>query len=215
MLDIDKRDQGRIIIDFPFNISKTEAVIGQGFKSGINHNKSGGHDLTYSIDFVIPTGTPVTAVQDGTVEIVRRSTDCYRDLDPIAGRRAWSTEIDVRHPQFEKGSGKILSMFQHLDPSTICVVEGQKVTRGQILAYTGLTGWVGPIPHLHLSMLKTGSPHLQTIPFKFENDDMSLDDRDIADALTWQMYYGSELAASILEVREKAEKFIATLQRNI
>ena len=205
MLDI---DQGRIIIDFPFNTSRTEAIIGQGFKSDINHNNNGGHDLAYSIDFVIPTGTPVTAVQDGTVELVRRSTDCYRGLDPIAGRRAWSTQIDVRHPQFEKGTGKILSMLQHLDPSTICVVEGQKVTRGQILACTGLTGWVGPIPHLHLSMLESQWPRRQTIPFKFENYDISLDDNDIACELTWRMYYGSELATSILEVREKAEKYI-------
>lgn len=206
-------DQRRIIIDFPFDTSTIEAVIGQGFKSDINHNKSGGHDLVYSLDFVLPTGTPVTAVQDGTVELVRRSIDCYRDLDPIAGRRAWSTQIDVRHPQFEKGTGKILSMFQHLDPNTISVVEGQKVTRGQILAYTGLTGWVGPIPHLHLSMLESQWPRRQTIPFKFKNCDISLYDRDIACALTWQMYYGSELASSILEVRERAEKFIATLEK--
>lgn len=193
-----------LTIDLPFDSSKHEIVIGQGFNSPFSHRIDDSIDLKYSVDFVLPVGTPITAVQDGVVKHIRRNRDYYDGLDPIKGRRAWSTNIDVVHPQFHDGRSDFFSMLQHLDPDSIQVCEGQNVYKGQVLANTGLTGWVGPIPHLHLSMCRNIPLKSATVPFSFRNYDGPLEDDEIAYHLFLCYQFGPEILRQIFETREQA-----------
>ncbi len=206
-------NERKIVIDIPL-IPGTDFIIGQGFNSPFSHRKFPTIDLTHSVDFVVPVGTPITAVQDGVVKSIAKFRNCYRGFDERVGRNAWSTNIDVRHPQFEqaKDKGDILSMMQHLDPDSIQVKEGEEVTRGQVLAYTGLTGWVGPIPHLHLSMMDTGHQYLTTVPFQFRDYQGSLADGQIAYELFLSAQFGTEMDKAIFAAREDAHSFMATLR---
>lgn len=199
-----------LTIDLPFDDSKHNAVIGQGFNGPFSHQPTNGINLRYSVDFVLDVGTEVTAVQDGIVRRIIRSTDCYRGFDPKLGRRNWATSIEINHPQFTGYNGKIYSMLQHLNPDSIQVSEGQRVTKGQTLACTGLSGFLGPIPHLHLSMVDDGEYPNQTVPFNFRNYDGPLDDDDVATQVYRARMFGTEQAIAIYEAREEAYKFMAS-----
>lgn len=194
-------DKKEIVIDLPFDQSKNRVVIAQGFNSPFSHKPASVFDLTYSVDFALPIGTPVTAVQDGVVKRVMKDRDCYRGFDPAIGRRNWASSVEITSPD----DSAIFSMLQHLDPDSILVTDGQRVVRGQVLAKTGLTGWVGPIPHLHVSMVDSMKRPLQTIPFRFRNYSRSLLDNYVDSNLFVE---GSRLAHLILDEREKADQIM-------
>ncbi len=198
-------------IDLPFDQDKHAVVIAQGFNSPFSHNSSSVIDLSYSVDFALPIDTPVTAVQDGIVRRVMKYTDCYRGFDPQKARNNWATSIEITSPDDDK----IFAMLQHLNPDSIQVTKGQEITRGQLLAATGLTGWVGPIPHLHLSMVDSTKRPLTTVPFRFRNYQGSLNDSDVEDQLNpavWPGMQRNELFISILEAREEAGRIMPTFR---
>lgn len=87
------------------------------------------------MDFTCPIGTEVHVTGDGVVEDVRFSYAGY------------GNEIIVNHGYGYK------TRYAHLSKSV--VKEGQKLKRGEVIAYTGSTGKsVGP--HLHYEVMKNG-----------------------------------------------------------
>lgn len=195
-------NERKIVIDLPFDPSKNDVVIFQGFNGPISHKPSKYIDLSHSVDFALPPGTPVTAVEDGIIQGIRRYENSYSGFDPEIGRRTWATNIDITHPDLETQTGRVFSMLQHLDPNSIRVTEGQRVIKGQILANTGLTGWVGPIPHLHLSLVERGEIPFKTLPFDFRNYQGPLDDQANEYLLS---LYSSAIGDLILAERAKAK----------
>lgn len=91
-----------------------------------------GHD---GIDFGLPIGTPVSAVDEGTVI--------------LAGEGAYGTTVAIQHRW-----GR--SYYGHL--SSIAVSLGQKVAKGDNLALSGDSGLTTG-PHLHFSM-KLNTPDM-------------------------------------------------------
>jgi murein DD-endopeptidase MepM/ murein hydrolase activator NlpD len=86
------------------------------------------------IDYAAPTGTPVRAVADGTVE--------------FAGRQnGYGNVIFLNH-----GKGHT-TVYAHLN--NMAVSQGQKVTQGQYLGGVGRTGWATG-PHLHFEFRVNG-----------------------------------------------------------
>ncbi len=82
------------------------------------------------VDFKAASGTPVYAINDGIVRVVKNYT-------------VYGGTVIIDH-----GLG-IESLSMHL--SSFVAVAGEKVTRGQLIGYSGETGFaVGP--HLHLSI---------------------------------------------------------------
>ena len=88
----------------------------------------------HGIDVGCPTGTPVYAANDGTV--------VYSSAEGTGG---YGNLIEIQHPD------GILTKYAHLD--RYVARSGQKVKRGQLIAYSGDTG-IGSGPHLHWEIRK-------------------------------------------------------------
>lgn len=89
------------------------------------------------MDFTAPTGTEVFATGNGVVEIVEMS------------KRGNGNTIVLNH-----GSGYKTS-YMHLD--AFKVKKGQKVKRGDVIAWVGNTG-LSVAPHLHYEVSLDGNP---------------------------------------------------------
>lgn len=87
------------------------------------------------IDIPAPRGTPVVAMQNGTV------------IQVIMGSSGYGNLIRLQH------DGNMQSFYGHL--SDIGVRRGQQVMRGQVIGWVGSTG-KSTGPHLHLGMSQNG-----------------------------------------------------------
>ena len=88
-----------------------------------------------AVDILAPRGSPVVAVDDGTV--ARLSTS-----------QAGGVSIYQLDP-----SGRYCFYYAHLEGYAQGLAEGQRVTRGQVVGYVGTTGNASPgTPHLHFAI---------------------------------------------------------------
>ncbi len=86
--------------------------------------------------------------------------------------------IDILH---DDGS---IANYQHIKVGSVlelCLRDGDAVEQGQVIGKTGLSGWVGPVPHLHFMVYReykdTGL--LQTFPVKFRGYDGPLEHSEL------------------------------------
>jgi murein DD-endopeptidase MepM/ murein hydrolase activator NlpD len=92
-----------------------------------------------AIDILAPKGTPVRAVEDGTI-----------------ARLFTSRSGGLTIYQFDP-SGRYAYYYAHLDRYADGLNEGQSVTRGQVIGYVGASGNASPsTPHLHFAIFKLG-----------------------------------------------------------
>ncbi|MBO9853392.1 M23 family metallopeptidase [Xanthomonas phaseoli] len=92
-----------------------------------------------AIDILAPTGTPVVAVADGTVE-----------------KLFTSDRGGLTIYQFEPG-GKYCYYYAHLERYADGLAEKQSIKRGQVIGYVGSTGNANPAaPHLHFEIHRLG-----------------------------------------------------------
>ena len=95
------------------------------------------------VDYVVPVGTPVFAIEDGVVEGVTTN------VAGAGGRMIW----------LNCGGWRI----DYLHLRKVYVAKGDSVTKGQIIGKSGASGLgseTGYGPHLHLSIRK-GGKHVQ------------------------------------------------------
>jgi murein DD-endopeptidase MepM/ murein hydrolase activator NlpD len=95
--------------------------------SGFGPRGLGFHD---GIDIAAPAGTPIVAIEDGEVIYSHEL-------------RGYGNMVIVRH------TGGIVSVYAHNEENL--VREGQRVTRGEVVARVGNTGRVSG-PHLHFEI---------------------------------------------------------------
>lgn len=110
----------------------------------------------HAFDFVMPVGTPVWAAREG---VVARVVDGFTKGgdDPALGK--FANVVYVLH-----GDGTFAS-YVHLSPG-IPVKEGERVSRGQVIASSGQTGF-SAAPHLHFAVTRNGPDGPQSIPIRF------------------------------------------------
>ena len=89
------------------------------------------------IDISMPTGTPVKAAENG---VVIYSGD---------GLKEYGKTVLIRHDD------GLVTVYAHADK--LNVTRGDKVTRGQVIASSGMTG-VAKTPRLHFEVRKNASP---------------------------------------------------------
>lgn len=96
-------------------------------------------------DFGMATGTPILAAHDGTVRRVRG--------DSTTGCCSSTCSNDANYVVVDRGDG-LESLYLHL--SSAAVVEGQVVSRGDLVGYSGETGYACGA-HLHFQIQQSPS----------------------------------------------------------
>jgi murein DD-endopeptidase MepM/ murein hydrolase activator NlpD len=99
-------------------------------------NSRGSHRQHLAIDIGAPQGTPVLAAADGEVTSLRR--------EKRGGISLYQKDA----------TGRYLLFYCHLTRYKKGLRPGQKVSRGDVLAYVGRTGHVIGGPHLHFSITR-------------------------------------------------------------
>jgi murein DD-endopeptidase MepM/ murein hydrolase activator NlpD len=102
------------------------------------------------IDYGAPTGTPVSAIADGTVLMARWNG-------------GYGNFVQIRH------AGGLVSCYGHLSRYGANVKSGRSVRQGQTVGYVGSTG-LSTGPHLHFEVRQGGKPvnPLKVIPPRAE-----------------------------------------------
>lgn len=108
---------------------------------------SGSHS---GVDFRASVGTPVKAMSDGVVM-------GFGDTDTTCPGASFGKWVLI---QYNNG---LSSAYGHL--SLTKVYEGQKVSRGEVVAYSGNTGHTTG-PHLHVTVYASSAVKVQTLPSK-------------------------------------------------
>lgn len=127
--DIDGSSKRRAFLASPLEFSRVTS----GFAMRI-HPIFQTQRAHLGVDYGAPTGTPVRAVGDGTVE--------------FAGRQnGYGNVVELRHPNNRS------TLYAHL--SRIDVRKGQRIEQGQRLGAVGATGWATG-PHLHFEFRVAG-----------------------------------------------------------
>ncbi len=113
----------------------------------------GGHITTHltaesrdAVDITMPEGTPIIAVRDGVVVRTEARFANQGALDPAMLDKANYVEI-------EHFDGTI-AQYAHLRHGGVIVSPGQRVMAGDIISYSGSTGYSGG-PHLHFAIQVT------------------------------------------------------------
>jgi len=93
-----------------------------------------------ALDIMAPRGTPVRAVDDGSIAKLYRG--------PLAGIAVYQFDRDSKHVYF----------YAHLDRYAAGLKEGRSVVRGEVIGYVGSTGNAPEsAPHLHFAMSDVGA----------------------------------------------------------
>lgn len=133
----------------------------------IETSKSHAHRIyPCSVDFLVPEGTPIKAAADGLVIDVKVDSD-----KGGADRKFEKYEnfIEIRHGGYSTSGHRHAdeySYYGHIKKGGALVKIGDKVKAGQIIGYSGKTGWLANLnePHLHFMV---GHYDYQTLKIHF------------------------------------------------
>ena len=127
---------GTAVFDWPLtNIIITQYFGGTEFAAR-NSSVYGGRPYHPGLDLSSPRGTPIYAPLTGTV----RATG---NTDLVPGCSSWGKWTLIDH------ANGLSTLYAHQD--VIAVSPGQKVTTGEVVGYTGNTGF-STGPHLHFTV---------------------------------------------------------------
>jgi murein DD-endopeptidase MepM/ murein hydrolase activator NlpD len=131
--------------EFPLPLEPPEVGVpfgcGMSFPVSQVHN-AGSHvsNDAWAWDFRMPEGTPVVAALDGVVRLARGDSE-EGGCDPSMARKANYVVLEHAHGL----------ETQYLHFSVVSVTPGRKVRRGDLLGYSGKTGWACGA-HLHFKV---------------------------------------------------------------
>lgn len=114
--------------------------VSQGYHGGITHIGLS----AYAIDFPVPMGTPIHAAREGTV-VGAEGSGNVGGMSPEY--RKYANYVIIEHSDGTMGN------YYHLKQGGAAVRIGQKVAKGELIGYSGNTGYSSG-PHLHFSVSK-------------------------------------------------------------
>lgn len=114
--------------------------VSQGYHGETSHKGLS----AYAIDFPLPIGTPIYAARDGIVVGVEVSNTLG---GPSPEYRPYANYVVLEHDDGTMGN------YYHLKQGGTAVKIGDTITKGQLIAYSGNTGYT-TAPHLHFSVSK-------------------------------------------------------------
>lgn len=128
--------------------------LGQEFNGEYSHNDE---QNRYAVDFIVPEGTAVLAARAGIVMETMGSYDRGGQNAKVYASRA--NFIRVLH---DDGS---MALYAHLKASGVLVSPGERVGLGDVIGYSGNTGFSSG-PHLHFVLQINTGMRLVSIPFR-------------------------------------------------
>lgn len=171
--------QFRIATNFKFTIGTPDVVQSPGttyllpFQNGqqVTIGQVVGGKITthnspaskYAVDFTVPIGTPIVAARKGMVV----------DIDQNYSEGGADPLLKANHVLILHEDGT-LGLYSHLAQSRIPLTLGQPVEAGELIGYSGNTGY-STGPHLHFVVLANtrtsdGSAQYMSQEVKFVND---------------------------------------------
>ncbi|BAO55079.1 M23 family metallopeptidase [Nonlabens marinus] len=140
------------VYDLPFE-NGASFKVAQGYGGTISHQNK------FAIDFNTPVNTTVHAAREGlVVEVVEnnvRSCDQPSCAD-------FNNYVKILH------SDGTIMQYLHLKRNGSAVKAGEMVNKGDLIGYSGNTGW-STGPHLHIDLYLTGKDNkYQTLKTKFK-----------------------------------------------
>lgn len=111
----------------------------------------------YSVDYIVPIGTPVRAAAEGIIIDIKDDSDTGGADQKLEKDENF---IEIRHPNDE------YSYYGHIRKDGAFVKIGEKVAAGQLIGKSGNTGWLANLtePHLHFMV---GKYKYETIKINF------------------------------------------------
>ncbi len=141
------------IYQLPFS-SGTKSRVIQGYFSRFTHKHRA------ALDFRMRPGTEIRASRDG---IVLRTKDDSNQGGWNKKYRPDANFIIIEHDDSSRAS------YRHLQYQGVIVKEGEKVKTGQLLGYSGKTGYTA-LPHLHFMVSVFQEGKWIQIPTRFESN---------------------------------------------
>ncbi len=124
----------------------------------------------YAVDFDMPEGTEIRAGRGGLVARVKE------DSDRGGPTRDFAKDGNYVYVLHDDGS---FGVYIHFRKDGVAVSPGQKVKRGDLIGYSGNTGF-SDTPHLHFAvMLPTLRGEQESVPFAFaDRNGLAVDPRE-------------------------------------
>lgn len=132
---------------------------------GVNGKFSHLGNLQYAIDWKARQGTEVLAARGG---MVTRLQDDSQESGPLAAFKDKANFVSITHSDHTVGE------YVHLKYRGVPVKLGDRVEVGQVIGYSGNTGW-SSTPHIHFHVFKSilydplrpENDRFRTLPIKF------------------------------------------------
>jgi murein DD-endopeptidase MepM/ murein hydrolase activator NlpD len=141
------------VYDLPYGPGETYRVL-QGYFGAFSH-----HEVA-AIDWAMPEGTPVRAAREGVVTAYN-DTAVGNGLDPEYMALEKANWVIVEHDDHTLGC------YFHLKPHGVRVSTNTRVARGELLGYSGNTGF-SSTPHLHFEVrTPIDGKRYRTYPVRF------------------------------------------------
>lgn len=130
--------------------------ISQAFGGAFSHTDEQNH---YAVDIAMPIGTPVYATKAGTV------LEVDDDYFKSGVNKAYAAEANSIRILHDDGA---MTIYAHLELEKAQVYPGLAVAAGQLIGYSGNTGFSSG-PHLHFAVQINKGMTLVSVPFTFIN----------------------------------------------
>jgi murein DD-endopeptidase MepM/ murein hydrolase activator NlpD len=150
---LDAEHERSAVYTLPYEEGTHHRVV-QGYGGRVSHRG----DERYAVDFAMHRGTRVTAARAGIVAGTRSDS-----------RSSGSTEafIDVANYVLIQHADGTIAEYAHLKYEGVLVNLGDRVEQGQLIGYSGDTGY-SKGPHLHFAVRRvTSAQDSVTLPVRF------------------------------------------------
>lgn len=145
------KDDTSYVYALPYDTGKAFRVI-QGYFSRFTHKERA------ALDFNMKKGTRILAAREGVV--IRVKEDGTRG-GLKKKYRPHGNNIVIEHPDGSRAG------YWHLQHNGAVVNVGDTVKKGQLIAYSGKTGYA-LVPHLHFLVWRSSGGQWQQLPTRFQ-----------------------------------------------